>query len=415
MARELTVDVSDEVPGHAPNSSRPRFRPDIEGLRAVAVIAVVAYHSHVPGFGGGFVGVDVFLVISGFLITGQMLRSAEEPQGLRLLSFYGHRAQRILPAATVTIIGTLVGALVLQSPFYQQTAAIDARSAALFFSNIRFAAQTNYFQKTLPPSPFLQFWSLSLEEQFYLVFPAILLVILSIPLLRRAGQRRVAVVLGALAAVSMGVSIWAVNTDAPSATSCSRLERGSSSSVPCSRWSSGERSRSHDVSSDGRRGSGCCSSPRRHRGTARRRAFPASPPSPRWGARRWSSSGWDHGRPTWEPSCVLAADADHRPVLLLALFVALARPRPSDRSPRLGRPELAEGTARGHRPGACPPRCSAITSSNSPSGGQSRYGGTGGWESDWALRSWQRLCLLRTATQPSRTMTSSPPTSRPRR
>ena len=193
-----------------------QFRPDIEGLRAVAVVVVLAFHAGVPGFGGGFVGVDVFLVISGFLITGHLLRPSAARGGRRLLEFYGHRAQRILPAATLAIIGTLVGALVLQPALFQQRTAIDARSASLFVSNLRFESTTNYFQRDLPPSPFLQFWSLSLEEQFYLLWPALVIGLLFLGVRFFRSDRRWGAVIPVAAVIgvtSFAISCWAVNND----------------------------------------------------------------------------------------------------------------------------------------------------------------------------------------------------------
>ena len=168
----------------------------------------------VPGFDGGYVGVDVFVVISGFLITGHLLRGSNKGNGRRLLEFYGHRAQRILPAATLTIIGTLVGALILQPALFQQATAVDARSASLFFSNLHFESTTGYFQQLVPPSPFLQFWSLSLEEQFYFLWPVIVIVLGGI-LAVRAERRhsRVAAIAAVLGAVSFAVSWWAVGND----------------------------------------------------------------------------------------------------------------------------------------------------------------------------------------------------------
>ena len=210
-----TLRPGSESPGAATEGDRRRqFRPDIEGLRAVAVVVVVAFHVGVPGFDGGYVGVDVFLVISGFLITGHLLRSSEVRGGRRLLDFYGHRVQRILPAATVAIVGTLVGALLLQPALFQQQTALDARSASLFFSNLRFEASTGYFQRALPPSPFLQFWSLSLEEQFYLLWPVIVLIIAA-ALAGRSGRRqsRVLAIAGVLTVVSFTISWWAVGSN----------------------------------------------------------------------------------------------------------------------------------------------------------------------------------------------------------
>jgi peptidoglycan/LPS O-acetylase OafA/YrhL len=197
-------------------SAPSRFRPDIEALRAIAVVAVVAYHAGVPGFDGGFVGVDVFFVISGFLITGQMLRDADGP-GFRFAEFYARRARRLLPAATLAIIGTLVGSALFLSPLVHASIGADARSASLFFSNMRFASEaTDYFAAARNPSPFQQFWSLSVEEQFYLVWPALVaLALIGTVVSARAHRRRLAVVLGVLVAVSFVACVWLTSYSQP--------------------------------------------------------------------------------------------------------------------------------------------------------------------------------------------------------
>ena len=153
-----------------------RFRSDIEGLRAVAVLGVLAFHSGVPRLGGGYVGVDVFYVISGFLITSLMLRDADVTPtlGAFLSTFYARRIRRILPAASLVLIATLLGAAVLQNRLENANVPADALSTALFFSNVHFARQAmDYFAADRTPSPFQQYWSLSLEEQFYLVWPVV--------------------------------------------------------------------------------------------------------------------------------------------------------------------------------------------------------------------------------------------------
>ena len=151
------------------------FRADIEGLRAIAVLGVLAFHAGVPHVMGGYVGVDVFYVISGFLITSLMLRDRSTGgAGGFLAAFYARRIRRILPAATVVIGVTLVGAALVQNPIENANTAADARGATLFYSNIRFAHHaTDYFAAHDAPSPFQQYWSLSLEEQFYLVWPLV--------------------------------------------------------------------------------------------------------------------------------------------------------------------------------------------------------------------------------------------------
>lgn len=165
-----------------------RFRPDIEGLRAIAVLAVVLFHAEVPGVGGGFVGVDVFFVISGFLITGLLWREAHTTGTVRLRGFYGARARRLLPASALVGIVTAVGAALLLPPLAARTAFGDGIASALYVSNYRFALQgIDYSSPYLPPSPFLHYWSLGVEEQFYLVWPALILGMAW--LIRRARRR----------------------------------------------------------------------------------------------------------------------------------------------------------------------------------------------------------------------------------
>ena len=151
------------------------FRPDIEGLRGVAVLLVVLFHANLVGVPGGFVGVDVFFVISGFLITGLLLRERERTGRIGFRAFYARRVRRLLPAGMVALAATLAAASVALSPLDRPQAMVDGAAAALSVGNIRFAlAEGDYFASVASPSPFLHFWSLSVEEQFYLVWPAVL-------------------------------------------------------------------------------------------------------------------------------------------------------------------------------------------------------------------------------------------------
>jgi peptidoglycan/LPS O-acetylase OafA/YrhL len=145
-------------------------RDDLQGLRAVAVLLVVLAHAGVPHLQGGFVGVDVFFVLSGYLITGLLLHSR-----LSLGEFYVRRARRILPAAALTLVVTDLVARHLLNFVRAREAVSDSIWAALFGANVHFAQQAgDYFSRSQPPSPFLHFWTLSVEEQFYLVWPALL-------------------------------------------------------------------------------------------------------------------------------------------------------------------------------------------------------------------------------------------------
>ena len=153
------------------------FRPDIEGLRGIAVLLVVLFHSGMVGVPGGFIGVDVFFVISGFLITGLLIRERERTGGIRLEAFYARRVRRLLPAGMVALAVTLVASFAMLNPLDRSSAAFDGAAAALSIGNIRFAlAAGDYFTSVASPSPFLHFWSLAVEEQFYLVWPALILV-----------------------------------------------------------------------------------------------------------------------------------------------------------------------------------------------------------------------------------------------
>jgi peptidoglycan/LPS O-acetylase OafA/YrhL len=165
-----------------------RHRNDIQGLRAVAVLLVALCHAKVGFLKGGFVGVDVFFVLSGFLITGLLLSGAAKGRS-SLVHFYMRRARRILPAATLTLIATDLVAYRLLNFVRAKQVMQDSISAALFTANIHFAhLGTNYFAQSQPPSPVQHFWSLSVEEQFYLLWPTIALVALGLGLSRRRRQ-----------------------------------------------------------------------------------------------------------------------------------------------------------------------------------------------------------------------------------
>jgi peptidoglycan/LPS O-acetylase OafA/YrhL len=171
--------------------SRPRsrlrgFRPDIEGLRALAVLAVVLYHAGVPGFGGGFVGVDVFLVISGFLITRHLLAELTTTGRVRLLRFWARRVRRLLPAATVVTVVTVVAGWLVLDPLRARDLVTDALYTAGYAMNWHLAAQgTDYLTATAEPSALQHYWSLAVEEQFYLVWPVLLVAAAAVLRVRR--------------------------------------------------------------------------------------------------------------------------------------------------------------------------------------------------------------------------------------
>ena len=197
-----------------------RFRRDIEGMRAVAILAVVLYHAHVGLLRGGFTGVDDFYVISGFLITGLLWRQLEGEGRLSLRSFYGGRIRRLLPMSFVVLVATAVASFYLLPPLQTRAVLRDGMSSALYISNYRFAAlQTNYLTSSSLPSPFQQYWSLSLEEQFYLIWPALLLGASMVWLHRRRrhppSRIAAATMLGSLGVASFALGVWLTRVSQP--------------------------------------------------------------------------------------------------------------------------------------------------------------------------------------------------------
>jgi peptidoglycan/LPS O-acetylase OafA/YrhL len=185
-------------------------RPDIEGLRAVAVGLVVVLHVGVAAVSGGYVGVDVFFVISGFLITSLLIDEVRGTKRVSILGFYARRARRILPAACFVIAVTVAATYSQLGALVGRTTAIDGQWAAGFAANFRFIRQgTDYFASTLPPSPLQHFWSLAVEEQFYLVWPSVLfgLVVAG----RRFATRSTLIVQGGLVAIVVGSLCWSIH------------------------------------------------------------------------------------------------------------------------------------------------------------------------------------------------------------
>jgi peptidoglycan/LPS O-acetylase OafA/YrhL len=187
-----------------------RHRRDVQGLRGLAVLLVVAFHAKVIA-GGGYVGVDVFFVISGFVITASLLREIDEHQRVSFRAFYTRRVKRLLPLlGFVLVVVAALSALTLSAFGPQITAAKTGLAASLFSSNLSlYLSPSGYFGAPSAVNPFLHMWSLSVEEQFYIAYP--LVFVGAYRLTDRSAQPRarlrLTVLLGAFAAVSLALCI----------------------------------------------------------------------------------------------------------------------------------------------------------------------------------------------------------------
>lgn len=150
------------------------YRPEIDGLRAVAVLPVIFFHAGLAPFYGGYVGVDVFFVISGFLITGIISEDIKQKR-FSLMKFYERRARRLFPAFAVVLLITTIGMLRLETPENLQAYAKSLSYVSVFAANIYFTFNLGYFNIGAEFQPLLHTWSLAVEEQFYLLFPLFLL------------------------------------------------------------------------------------------------------------------------------------------------------------------------------------------------------------------------------------------------
>ena len=183
-----------------------KYRADIDGLRAIAVSAVVLFHAGL-GVSGGFVGVDVFFVISGFLITSLILKDLQ-CGNFSIVEFWERRARRIFPALAVVVIATLIAGWFLMLSFGYQVLGQSAVALTVFASNIQFWRTSGYFDPAAEENPLLHTWSLSVEEQFYLIVPLLLCLVFALRF-----QRRLGLILGLGVLASFLVSVYYLDRD----------------------------------------------------------------------------------------------------------------------------------------------------------------------------------------------------------
>ncbi|MDX8494826.1 acyltransferase family protein [Mesorhizobium sp. VK22B] len=190
----------------------PDFRPDIEGLRALAVAGVVAFHFGLTALPGGFAGVDIFFAISGYLITRHLVTEISQTGRLDLLRFYARRARRLLPAALFVIAATLAAGAIILSPEEQALYSKGAMWASAYMINLWLIRWSfDYFANDAANNPFIHYWSLSVEEQFYLAWPALLMLAAWL----RPGKRTIMLGMGIAGLVSFAICAWLTTVSQP--------------------------------------------------------------------------------------------------------------------------------------------------------------------------------------------------------
>lgn len=183
-----------------------KYRAEIDGLRTCAVMPVILFHAGFDVFSGGFVGVDVFFVISGYLITTIIMNELDEDR-FSILGFYERRARRILPALTVVVLACIPFAWMWLLPGDFRDFAQSIAAVGTFSSNILFWKEADYFAAATELKPLLHTWSLAVEEQFYIFFPLLLMALWSF------GRQRVLIVLAVIFIISLGLTEWGIRRD----------------------------------------------------------------------------------------------------------------------------------------------------------------------------------------------------------
>jgi peptidoglycan/LPS O-acetylase OafA/YrhL len=190
------------------------FRRDIEGMRGIAVATVVAYHCGLPLVAGGFIGVDIFFVLSGYLITGLLVAEIERHGRLDIVQFYARRLRRLLPASVLTLTATLVAGSLVLAPKELEFAARAGRASAVYLGNVFFALNAaDYFAPRSELNPLVHMWSLAVEEQFYLFWP--LVIVAGLVWLR--SRRALITAMVSLSIGSLAFCVWLTAADATTA------------------------------------------------------------------------------------------------------------------------------------------------------------------------------------------------------
>src|SRR5262245_278485 len=200
---------AEEPPARSQTTRQREFRGDVEGLRAVAVGLVLLYHAGLTLLPGGYVGVDVFFVISGFLITGLLVKELRKTGGISLPGFYGRRAKRLLPATAVVLVSTAVLVILFVPKIHWTEIGGDIVASALYVVNWRLANRSvDYLAEDSGESPLQHFWSLAVEEQYYLIWP--LLILVATLWVRRRGRPMTGALWLGLAVIGLPSLAWSI-------------------------------------------------------------------------------------------------------------------------------------------------------------------------------------------------------------
>jgi peptidoglycan/LPS O-acetylase OafA/YrhL len=207
LTSETTTNAPPKLAPQGPPSDKPDYRPALDGLRALAIAAVVAYHLGYAD--GGFLGVDLFFVLSGYLITGLLVSEFSRTAQISIPRFWARRVRRLYPALIPVIVAVLISAALSSNPLTRSSLRGDVFSSLFYFANWHFAAGAHsYFAQFAGPSPLRHFWSLAIEEQFYLVWPLVVATLLWLAGRRRTWLLAVAAALGAIGSAMLLAAQW---------------------------------------------------------------------------------------------------------------------------------------------------------------------------------------------------------------